>query len=102
MYCVVAWEVPVLSQRHEEINNNLREALGGYQWVNPLHNCYIVTIASAKEHEQILSALQTRGFAHKAAGVAVKIIVSPPYPTGYFDGLLPNDLWAKVNERTKA
>jgi len=97
LHVVVSWDISASGERWTTLNESLRGALQPYAWVRPLSTFYIVPIQSEYERTRIQDALVARA---KAVSETVHILISPVMVGGQYMGYLPNDMWAKISERT--
>ena len=97
MHIVISWDISANTQRWEEINKKLKEGLSGYSWARPLSTFYVVKIASEVDRGIIRGRLIEIA---KSVTETVHIVISPMMSGGQYDGFLPKDMWAKLNERS--
>jgi hypothetical protein len=97
MHIVVSWDISAPKPRWDEIDAALRRAMTGYSWARPLSTFYVVRINSETDRVAI-----REGMLSVARGVSERVhfAISPAMSGGRYDGYLPNDMWAQLNERS--
>lgn len=98
MHFVVSWDIEAKSDRWNTINLDLRGTLDGHSWVRPLSTFYIVKIASQEQWNKIFAAITEK---RKGYPEVIRVVMSPLMRGGRYNGLLPKDMWEKVNKRTE-
>ncbi|MGB3499185.1 MAG: hypothetical protein WBA49_13350 [Rhodanobacter lindaniclasticus] len=99
MHIVVSWDISASGSRLTEVNEQMRQALKGYSWARPLKSFYVVRVASEEQRKDIRDKLLAVA---KSVAETVHFVVSPVMAGGRYDGYLPRDMWAKLNERSDA
>jgi hypothetical protein len=97
MHIVVSWDISAEGQRWDEINKRLREGLAGFSWARPLSTFYVVRLISEPDRSTIQQRLVAVA---RSVTETVHIVLSPVMSGGRYDGYLPKDMWAKLNERS--
>lgn len=97
MHIVVSWDIKTAQPKWGEIDEKMKLCLNGYSWVRPLTTFYVLKIAGESERTVIRDRLLAVA---KEAGVTVHFVISPAMAGGRYDGYLPSDSWAKLNERS--
>jgi hypothetical protein len=89
MHFVVSWDIKSQGTRWTEINNAMKEGLGGYSWVNPLTLFYIVEVHY--EHDWDLINNNLFSVAERFPG-EVNFIMSPihDFESDYFIYKMPD------------
>ena len=98
MHITLSWDISATGDQWKTINDNLREQLQGYSWVRPLSTFYIVKVNSAEQRDNLVDALIS---VIKQSHEKIHFVVTPLMTGGGYNGWLPQDLWDKINERTK-
>lgn len=102
MHCVVSWDIKGTKSPNDynEVNEEMVVQLKPYSWVKPLTTLYIVKVSSTQDWDQIAKNLVA--IAKKNTYRAdVSFVMSPPINGGWYNGWLPQDLWAKIKARTE-
>ena len=95
MHIAVSWDINAKEPRWGQLNEQMRKGLSGFSWVRPLTTFYIVKVAGEADRSIVLDRLTSI-----AKGAPVHVVVSPVMSGGRYNGFLPKDMWAKINERT--
>ena len=97
MHFVVAWDISAKGERWTAINNDLKSVIDKYSWARPLTTYYIVKVSGQSDWDAILNSLTTKAKSHKET---VHFVMSPLMQGGRYNGILPKDMWDKINKRT--
>jgi len=97
MHFVVSWDITAKGERWTAINNDLKSVIDKYSWARPLTTFYIVKVAGQSDWNVILSSLTAKANNHKET---IHIVMSPLMQGGQYNGMLPADMWEKINKRT--
>lgn len=97
MHVTLSWDISAEGAKWNEINEELKALIKGYSWVRPLKTVYVLKINSQEDREKLIESLTAR---IKEKNYSVNLLVTPVMSGGRYNGLLPKDLWEKINERT--
>lgn len=95
MHIAVSWDITDGPDR-SELNERMVAVLNPYSWIRPLTTFYIIQ-TDVYGRQAIQDGLISVGRMYPSR---VHFLVSPLMSGGY-QGFLPNNLWAQINERTK-
>lgn len=97
MHFVVSWDIEAIGEEWNTEDTKLRDKLKAYSWVRPLKTLYIVKVDSQAIWDSILTEL---GAVAKSSPKTVHFIMSPLMSGGRYNGILPQDAWDGINERS--
>jgi len=98
MHFVVSWDIKTSTEpRRGEIATALKNCLKPYSWVRPLTTFYIVSVSSQQVWGTILQCFQAVCLRYKDE---IHLVMSPLMQGGRYDGILPQNLWTEINQRT--
>ncbi|GLS97884.1 hypothetical protein GCM10007918_51760 [Piscinibacter gummiphilus] len=97
MHIAVSWDITASGAQWAQIDERLRGVIQAYPWIRPLSTFYVVKIYSEADRTQILNSMTSVA---KSAGATVHFLITPAMVGGQYQGYLPADNWAKINERT--
>lgn len=97
MHIVISWDIKTSEDRWSQINENMKEALKPYSWIRPLSTLYIVQINGENDRRIIHDSLVALA---SSLSERVHFVMTPIIASGRYNGLLPKDMWPKINERT--
>ena len=95
MHVIVSWEIDAAPARRSAIHDDLKKRLAAFAWAAPLSALYVVKVSSEDDRQRILADL--REVADESSA-NIKIVVSPLMSGGMYTGVLPHQLWLRVNE----
>jgi len=75
----------------------MRAAIQAYPWIRPLSTFYVVKIYGEANRLEIQNSMTAVA---RSAGATVHFLITPAMVGGQYQGFLPADDWAKINERT--
>jgi hypothetical protein len=98
MHFIVSWDISVSQPQWNTINDDLKAQLSGYSWVKPLTTLFVVKVNSVEGYNLILQNLQqiTKKYPN-----TISLILSPLMNGGIYNGILSQELWNAINERSK-
>ena len=97
MHIAISWDITATGAQWTQIDERMRAAIQAYPWIRPLSTFYVVKIYSEVDRVQIQNSMTTVA---RSAGVTVHFLITPAMVAGQYQGYLPADNWAKINERT--
>lgn len=97
MHIAVSWDISAQNPRWGIINDLLLARIKPYSWVKPVNTYYVIKVLSAQQRVDITQALTQVA---QSVPETVHFVVSPLMSGGRYDGYLPQNLWADLNERT--
>ena len=97
MHIAVTWDISASGNRWKEINDQMREVLRPFSWVRPLTTFFVVRVSGRGDQDSIRNGLLAVA---KSVSEQVHFVVSPIMSPGRYDGYLPKDMWAELNQRT--
>jgi hypothetical protein len=95
MHVIVSWEIDAAAARRRSIHDDLKKRLAAFAWAAPLSALYVVKVSSEDDRQRILADLRE---VTEGSSTGVKIVVSPLMSGGMYTGVLPHELWLRVNE----
>jgi hypothetical protein len=95
MHVIVSWEIGAKGERWTSINEALRKELAAFSWAAPLSTLYVVKVSGEDERDDVLAGLRRVA---ESTREQIKILLSPVMSGGMYTGVLPHDLWLRVNE----
>lgn len=98
MHFVISWDILASGERWNTINNSLIGVLRPYSWTKPLTTFFVVRVDNQLQWQTILSNLTTtsQGFPEN-----VNFIMSPLMQGGTYNGILPQNMWNEINQRSQ-
>jgi hypothetical protein len=97
MHFIVAWDITASDTERNSIDAALQNALKPYASVQPFGTVYIVNVPSQEAWSTILKSLKAVGLQHPSK---TRVLASPLMQGGFYDGLLPTQVWKDINEKS--
>lgn len=99
MHFILAWDSEAPDRRSNEIENQIEGCIKIYAYVSPIQNVYLIQVRSSKDYERIQNGLTLISETFESDDM--NFIMSPLMKGGTYDGIVPEDLWAAINNITK-
>ena len=98
MHFIVAWDIKGPRATKGAIAPLLRECLGGYSWVRPLRNFYIVRAKTELDRLILIDRIKAVANSNRKR---VSFIASPLMRGGKYRGWLPGKYWGMIDKRAQ-
>jgi len=98
MHFTLTYDLGAEGERRTAIENQIQEILKPYKLVKKLTTFYIIYVPTVENWELLRGALTNF---QKTISEKFYFIMSPPMSGGTYNGVIPKDEWAAINEITK-
>lgn len=97
MHFVISWDIKTQGERRSSIESLLFAGLKNFSWVRPLTTFYIVQINTLNDWNNLFNYFISIS---KYYQNEINFIMTPPMSGGRYNGLLPQNLWKDINNKS--